>query len=131
MPRSMINGYSMACVSIYVCIAPPPFPSHRRARLRYLQEPGFSRKMRLGFALLPADSSRVRSCDTMTKPPLQHLFNHRNADFGYPRCWLRSEVLYGDVGQKYMTEHGEEEVCRVAMGCRGGASWFLRCWEDL
>ncbi|CAN0547295.1 unnamed protein product, partial [Ectocarpus sp. 12 AP-2014] len=46
------------------------------------QEPGFSREVRLGFALLPQDQSRVCSSDSLCKPPLRHAFDYKNADFG-------------------------------------------------
>lgn len=72
-----------------LCTDPPAPPPARF----YMQEPGFSREVRLGFALLPQDQSRVRSSDSLCKPPLRHAFDYKNADFGYPRCWPRATVL--------------------------------------
>ena len=80
-------------------------PTHADPR----QEPGFLRDLRLGFALLPSDPSHVRTSDTLNKPPLRHTFTYKNADFGYPRCWPRSDVCYGEPPGMYANEHGKEE----------------------
>lgn len=77
----------------------------------YTQEPGFSREVRLGFALLPQDQSRVCSSDSLCKPPLRHTFDYKNADFGYPRCWARAVVL--DRGSRDVYIRNGERTGRI------------------
>ena len=72
--------------------------------------------MRLGFALLPADASRIRTSDSRSKPPLRHAFTYKNADFGYPRCWVRQEVLEGDAAAMYLNGNGESRRFWLVVG---------------
>ena len=79
--------------------------------------------MRLGFALLPADPSRIRTSDCRSKPPLRHAFTYKNADFGYPRCWVRQEALEGDAAAMYLSNNGEGEGGGGRGG--GGGRWVV------